>query len=75
MKKTDTKKPQVSFPPSSQRPVFCCYDEPFRVETRHYKAGVYFHCKDDSETLADLWVCSALRAIAITPARHRKNNG
>ena len=58
--------PQIVFPPSSRRPVYCCYDGPFLVRTEPYPAGVYFHRKDDSGTLSDRWVCSVLRVIAIT---------
>jgi len=62
--------PKVAFPPMSRRPVFCCYDRPFTVDSKHYKAGVYYHYvtqkdengkKSKNKRPVDLWICSVLR--------------
>jgi putative DNA primase/helicase len=64
---------QVSFPPLSRRPCFCCYDQAFLVGSNKYKEGVYHHFveteKDaignEIEVAVDRWIVSVLRVLCI----------
>ena len=65
--------PQQTFPPKNRRPIYCCYDAPFMVGNKSYKAGVYYHCVEERkdaagvpiEVLVDRWVCSVLKVLYI----------
>ena len=66
--------PQMDFPPEDWRPCFCCYDQPFLVDARRYKAGVYHHYMKEvtdqatgEKTLVPVneWICSVLRVLHI----------
>jgi hypothetical protein len=71
---------QITFPPNSRRPCFCCYDQPFLVSSRYYQAGVYHHhIVKETDPLtnavtmvpADDWICSVLKVLCIV----RTNSG
>ena len=76
--------PQVTFPPDSWRPCFCCYDQPFVVGTHRYKAGVYHHylAKEKDPDTGDVtivpvndWICSVLRVLHIVRTEFCNENG
>jgi hypothetical protein len=74
--------PTFSFPPRNRRPCFVNYWSDFLVESRHYKAGVYYHHLEEkqsadgpkTEVLVNSWICSPLEVMAITRIEGCKEN-
>lgn len=58
----------VTLPDAEQRPCYCCYHEPFRVNGKSFDAGLYFHDVADEgrgKRSSDQWLCAPLDIVAM----------